>query len=154
MWFALCLGLVIGSFAQDYKSLESGLNFNLPYRDVLDNAGNVDNIQKTNQDFPSLTVSDLKNVTDIENVIEQLNEIVRNQDDSDEDEYIERPCRVFDPECIRSYFAAHGHCNKVDGTVPEPLHRSASTGYLPRVNLTVTLVNVDYYGLNGQIVEF
>ncbi|XP_045487736.1 fibrohexamerin-like [Pieris rapae] len=110
-------------------------------------------LQETNTDS-SLTISDLKNITDIQNVIEKLNEIVKNQNDSDEDDYIERPCRVFDPECIRSYFAAHGHCKKVDGTVPEPLHRSASTGYLPRINLTVTLVNVDYYGLNGQIVEF
>ncbi|CAG4976336.1 unnamed protein product [Colias eurytheme] len=78
-------------------------------------------------------------------------------EDGAADEYeegIERPCRVFDRNCIRRYFSTHGKCKEVYGPVPDPLYRAQSTDHLPRLNITYTGYDITYRGENGLIEEF
>ncbi|XP_045453496.1 uncharacterized protein DDB_G0280315-like [Melitaea cinxia] len=72
----------------------------------------------------------------------------------DNERNIERPCQVFDTYCIRKYFADHSKCRESQGPVPDPMYRPQTTLYLPRVNLTVTVHDALYSGLNGRIEEF
>ncbi|XP_041969199.1 fibrohexamerin-like [Aricia agestis] len=70
------------------------------------------------------------------------------------DEYIERPCEIFDKFCIRQFLAQHSKCKPVDGPVPDPLYRDKTTGYAPHANVTFIPIAVTVSGLNGRIEEF
>ncbi|CAF4761920.1 unnamed protein product [Pieris macdunnoughi] len=96
---------------------------------------------------------DGSNNTDLIETIQNLAELGNNapQDDTD---YIERPCRIFDKNCIRRYFAAHSLCTPKYQAVPDPVYRSQSTFYLPRVNVTVTPIDIYYTGATARIIEF
>ncbi|XP_061380945.1 fibrohexamerin-like [Danaus plexippus] len=72
----------------------------------------------------------------------------------DDEGYIEKPCRIYDVNCIRQFFAEHSRCNITYGPVPDPLYDPTYTLYLPRINVTLTSLKVEYRGLNGKIVEF
>ncbi|CAH2234678.1 jg6150 [Pararge aegeria aegeria] len=67
---------------------------------------------------------------------------------------IARPCRVFDMFCIRQHFVKHSHCNETFGPAPTPLYKAQSTFYVPRVNMSVTSLKVEYTGINGRVEEF
>ncbi|XP_045778803.1 fibrohexamerin-like [Maniola jurtina] len=81
---------------------------------------------------------------------------VRNVRKGDENDLsnIKRPCRVYDMFCIRKYFAKHSRCKEALGPAPTPLYKAQSTFYIPRANLTITSLRVEYSGINGQVVEF
>ncbi|CAG9571936.1 unnamed protein product [Danaus chrysippus] len=79
---------------------------------------------------------------------------IRNELPQDDEKYIERPCRIYDVNCIRKFFAEHSHCKITYGPVPDPLYRPDLSLHLPGINVTVTALKVEYNRLNGKIVEF
>ncbi|CAH4001784.1 unnamed protein product [Pieris brassicae] len=162
MWVALCLGLVIGSFAQDYKSLESEIDLPTHYNRQYDNIDGLkpkDPIEdltsssKNGIDILSLYNGQKDGSNNTDSIIQNLVELGKNatQDDTD---YVERPCKIFDKNCIRRYFAAHSLCTPKYQAVPEPVYRSQSTLYLPRVNTTVNSLDIYYTGATARIIEF
>ncbi|XP_038218778.1 uncharacterized protein LOC119837321 [Zerene cesonia] len=111
---------------------------------------------------PSLPLPDLPSGVTLDRSIVpgNLADLVRGLTSSEDgaaneyEEGIERPCRVFDLNCIRRYFSTHGKCKEVYGPVPDPLYRAQSTEHLPRLNLTYTGYDITYRGENGKIEEF
>ncbi|CAF4761842.1 unnamed protein product [Pieris macdunnoughi] len=98
------------------------------------------------------TQNDLRNLPVIGEAGEVLDNLI-NQIDNGEDE-IERPCKSLDNHCVRNWLHEHSSCKKTFGSVPDPLHRVQATQQLPRINLTMSAIDVSYNGLNGRIEEF
>lgn len=74
---------------------------------------------------------------------------------SDFDAEVERPCQVYDLNCIRQYFANHSMCKISRGPLPRNLFISQENIYVSRVNLTLALDNVRVGGFrNTRIEEF
>ncbi|XP_050551675.1 fibrohexamerin-like [Spodoptera frugiperda] len=72
-----------------------------------------------------------------------------------DEEAIVRPCGLQDLKCIQQYFAQNSQCSLPNGPAPDSHRVKSIPMYLPHVNVTFILTDVDIKGFNDfKIVDF
>ncbi|KAF9804296.1 hypothetical protein SFRURICE_011911, partial [Spodoptera frugiperda] len=72
-----------------------------------------------------------------------------------DEESIVRPCGLQDLKCIQQYFVQNSQCSLPNGPAPDSHRVKSIPMYLPHVNVTFILTDVDIKGFNDfKIVDF